>query len=70
MCRWLSFLQKPISKEVTSNIQAFKNALLKEWDELPVMFVTSSEKKSGGDKVLEFIETATKNYFNHKKGQV
>ena len=58
------------SKEVTSNIQAFKNALLKEWDELPVIFVTSSEKKSGGERVLEFMETATKNYYNHKKEQV
>lgn len=53
--------------EVSSNIAAFKNELLKEWDELPIMFVTSSEKKSGGEKVLAFIEEATKTYYAEKK---
>lgn len=55
------------AKDVTTNIQAFKNALLKEWDELPVMFVTSSEKKAGGEKLLEFIQVATRNYYETKK---
>ncbi|MES2622556.1 MAG: ribosome biogenesis GTP-binding protein YihA/YsxC [Bacteroidota bacterium] len=55
------------AKDVTTNIQAFKNALLKEWDELPVMFVTSSEKKAGGEKLLEFIQAATHSYYDTKK---
>jgi len=54
-------------KEVSSNIQSFKNELLKQWDELPVIFVTSSEKKTGAEKVLEFIENATNHYYSEKK---
>lgn len=57
---------KPGSKEASSNIQAFKNALLKEWEELPIMFVTSSEKKVGADGVLNFIEMAAKSYYDEK----
>ncbi len=57
---------KPGSKEASSNIQAFKNALLKEWEELPIMFVTSSEKKVGAEGVLNFIEMAAKSYYDEK----
>jgi GTP-binding protein len=40
------------------NIEA---ALLKSWEELPPLFITSSEKKSGRDKLLGFIEEAIAN---------
>lgn len=58
---------KPGSKEASTNIQAFKNALLEEWAELPLIFVTSSEKKVGAGQVLSFIETATNSYYSEKK---
>ncbi|MBP6731739.1 MAG: YihA family ribosome biogenesis GTP-binding protein [Chitinophagales bacterium] len=61
---------KPGSKEATSNIQAFKNALLKEWEELPIIFVTSSEKKVGGEQVLNFIDLAAKSYYSEKKRSI
>jgi GTP-binding protein len=61
---------KPGSKEATSNIQAFKNALLKEWEELPIMFVTSSEKKVGAEQVLNFIELAANSYYSEKKRSI
>lgn len=57
---------KPGNREATSNIQAFKNALMKDWEELPVIFVTSSEKKVGGEGVLGFIEKAAKSYYTEK----
>lgn len=47
---------KPGSRDVSTNVQLFKNALLKTWDSLPPIFVTSSEKNSGREQVLEFIE--------------
>ena len=58
---------KPGSKEASTNIQNFKNALLKEWDELPVMFVTSSEKKIGAEAILTFIEQSAQTYHDSKK---
>lgn len=58
------------SRDVTSNIQAFKNALLKEWEELPVTFVTSSEKRIGGDGVLAFIQQETESYYQKKQSSI
>lgn len=38
------------------NIDLFKNELQQRWEELPPLFVTSSEKKQGRESILEFIE--------------
>ncbi len=35
--------------------------LLEQWEELPPMFVTSAEKKTGRKEVLEFISTSLEN---------
>jgi GTP-binding protein len=35
--------------------KAIEGKLLEQWEELPPLFVTSSEKKSGRDNVLDFI---------------
>jgi GTP-binding protein len=40
---------------------AFETELLKSWEELPPLFITSAEKKSGRDKVLGFIDQAILN---------
>jgi GTP-binding protein len=41
---------------LATNITNYKQELLKQWEELPPLFVTSSEQKKGGDEILEFIE--------------
>ena len=43
-------------KELNSNIKTYENELYKYWEELPQYFVTSSHKKSGKEKVLNYIE--------------
>ena len=46
-----------ISKaELDKNVEAFKARLSEEWEELPPIFITSSEKKQGRDEVLDYIE--------------
>jgi len=46
-----------ISKaELDKNVEAFKVRLMEEWEELPPIFITSSEKKQGRDDVLDYIE--------------
>lgn len=40
---------------VNANVEVYRNELLKTWDELPDMYVTSAEKKIGGDEILNFI---------------
>ena len=42
--------------ELGSNIRKFKESLLETWEELPVMFQTSSEKNRGGKEILQYIE--------------
>lgn len=40
-----------------SNVSAYKKELMKEWEELPPTFITSSEKKTGRDEVLDYIDS-------------
>ena len=37
------------------NVEAYKTELLKTWEDLPEIYVTSAEKKTGTDKILKFI---------------
>lgn len=40
----------------TANIEAYKKELLKQWEELPPIFVTSSETGAGRQELLDYIE--------------
>ena len=41
---------------LASNLEAYKARLLEEWEELPPIFVTSSEQQLGRDELLSYIE--------------
>ncbi len=41
---------------LAANVANYKQELLKQWEELPPVFVTSSEQRTGGEEILEFIE--------------
>ena len=43
--------------KVRQNIDAYKKVLMETWEELPPIFVTSSEKKEGRDEVLDYIDS-------------
>ena len=45
---------------VKQNINTYMNALRETWDELPPIFLSSSEKKQGKVEILEYIESITK----------
>lgn len=46
-----------ISKgRLKQNLQAYQTKMLETWEELPPMFVSSSEKKEGRDEILDYIE--------------
>lgn len=38
------------------NVEAYKKVLLETWEELPPIFVTSAEKKEGGEELLAYID--------------
>ena len=42
--------------ELQKNIEFYKTEMLKSWEELPPVFITSSVSKLGRDEVLDYIE--------------
>ena len=46
--------------KLASNIEVYKQTLLESWEELPPIFITSSEAKEGRDKLLNYIEDINK----------
>jgi GTP-binding protein len=47
---------KSTQAETSKNVKAFLNKLRENWEFLPANFVTSTVKKMGRDKILEFID--------------
>lgn len=46
--------------KLASNIEAYKQTLLESWEELPPIFITSSEAKEGREELLNYIEDINK----------
>jgi len=57
----LTKIDKIKQSELARSKKNFENRLLQDWEELPPIFITSAEKKTGRDHLLDFIEQATKN---------
>jgi GTP-binding protein len=69
---WLGSLNIPIAlvltktdkikqSELAKSRKKLEARLLQDWEELPPIFITSAEKKTGRDKLLDFIAEAMKN---------
>ena len=52
---------KTTQKQLNDNTMAFKNEMLKLWEELPQCFYTSSVTKRGREEILDFIASLTTN---------
>jgi GTP-binding protein len=61
LCIVLTKSDKLKRNELSQNRKRFEQALLQTWEELPPIIVTSSEKKSGKEELLTFIENALAN---------
>ena len=46
--------------KVRQNVEAYRKVLSETWEELPLMFITSAEKKQGRDEVLDYIDKINK----------
>jgi GTP-binding protein len=47
-------------KQLEKNLAHYKEEMLKTWEVLPPLFVTSASTKSGRDEVLGFIQNIVK----------
>ncbi len=45
---------------LNENVEKYKQKLLETWEELPLMFFTSSENKKGREELLNYIEEINK----------
>jgi GTP-binding protein len=54
---------KPGSPEIQRNIGSFEKELLKDWEDLPKSFITSTKKKIGKGEILEYIESINRSNF-------
>ncbi len=54
----LTKVDKIKQSELAKSRKKFENRLLNDWEELPPIFTTSAEKKTGRNHLLEFIEEA------------
>lgn len=43
--------------KLKTNLANYRTILLESWEELPPIFITSSEKKSGKSEILDYIES-------------
>ena len=48
------------TSKVKASVDAYRSVLAETWDEMPPMFVTSSENKTGRDELLGYIEDINK----------
>lgn len=48
------------------NVEIYREELLKSWEELPEIFVTSAEKKYGGDFILDYISSTNEMLVKNK----
>ena len=46
--------------KLAANIAAYKERLLQQWEELPPLFITSSEERMGRDELLSYIDGINK----------
>lgn len=49
-------IDKLKKSQVKTNIENYKNELLKTWEELPPLFISSAETGEGSEEILAYIE--------------
>lgn len=53
--------------ELEKNVEAYQQRLLQDWEELPPIFITSSESKLGREDILDYIDQQNKEIENYLK---
>lgn len=51
--------------KLASNIETYKNRLLESWEELPPLFITSSDTRQGREELLDYIESINQMVINN-----
>lgn len=54
------------TSKIKSSVNLYKKKLMEFWEELPEIFITSAETKTGKDEMLSFIDQYNSEIFNSK----
>lgn len=54
-------------QQLVYSVELFKKELRKNWEELPLMFITSAEKHSGRADILDYIQQVNSEFLPPKK---
>lgn len=54
------------SSGLSKNLNEYRKEMLKNWEELPPIFLTSSANKLGKEEIWNFISSTNKDYLNSK----
>lgn len=54
---------KSKADKVAKNIEAFKTKMLETWEEMPINFITSVNKKQGKEEILDLFDKTNKEYY-------
>lgn len=60
---------KLTNTQLATNIERYKATLLETWEELPPMFLTSAEKKTGEQQLLDYIGSINESLKTDKTGR-
>jgi len=55
---------KQSANKTQSTVSKFRKRMLEEWEEIPQHFITSAEKKTGREEILQFISEMNKSFEN------
>lgn len=53
-------IDKLNATQLKTNVEVYKKKLLEKWEELPPIFVSSSQHKKGREEILDFIDQVNK----------
>jgi GTP-binding protein len=48
--------------QLTRSVSTYKQTLLEQWEELPPIFISSSERGDGREEIIGYIESILKNF--------
>jgi len=64
-CMLFTKVDKLTKNELAKNLKEYENRMLGLWEELPDNFISSAEKKTGREEILNYIDENIKLYNQH-----
>jgi GTP-binding protein len=59
-------IDKLSKRQLSQNLQNYKETLLKQWEELPLSFLTSAKTSAGREEIISFIDKSIQAYPNDR----